>query len=122
MRASSSLPFPKELKAEWGCLNIQNINKKFFLWSILTLLHLVQCRNHRDRVTKYQDYESELNMSPVKYPVDIKDIDKIEHQTNISIDLYGCEDTKVFPLRITTTAIARHCVNLLYITAGETSH
>ena len=29
---------------------------------------------------------------------------------------------KVFPLRITTMSIARDCVNLLYITAGETSH
>ena len=122
MRASSSLPFPKELKAKWGCLNIQNINKKCFLWSILTLLHLIQYRNHRDRVTKYQDYESELNMPGVKYPVDIKDIDKTEQQTNISIDLYECEDKKIFLLRITTTGIARHCVNLLYITAGETSN
>ena len=38
---------------------------------------------------KYQVYESELSMSGVKYPVDIKDIDKFEHQNNISVNVYG---------------------------------
>ena len=85
-------------------------------------LHPVQRRNHPNRLTKYQEYESELKMSGVKYPVDIKGIDKFEHQNNISVNVYGCEDKKIFPLRITTMGIARHCVNLLYITAGETSH
>ena len=61
-------------------------------------------------------------MSGVQYPVDIKDIDKFEHQNNISVNIYGCEDKKNFPLLITTMDVARHRVNLLYITAGETSH
>ena len=29
---------------------------------------------------------------------------------------------KIFPLRITAVAIANDCLNLLYITTGETSH
>ena len=122
MRASSYLLLPKELKAKRGCLNIQNNNKKCFLWSILSSLDPVQHRNYSDRVTIYQEYESELNTSRVKNPVDIKDIYKCEHQNNISVNVYGCEDKKIFPLRITTMDIARHCANLLYITAGETFH
>ena len=122
MRASSYLPLPKELKAKCRCLKIQNNDKKCFLWSILASLHPVQSRNHLDRVTKCQEYESELNMSRVKYPVDIKDIDKFEHQNNISVNLYECEDKKIFPLLITNLDIARHHVNLLYISAGETYH
>ena len=58
----------------------------------------------------------------VKHPVDMKDNEKFEHQNNTSVNVYGCEDKKVFPLSITTVGIAKHCVNLLYITAGETSH
>ena len=45
-------------------------------------------------------------MSAIQQPVDIKDIGKFEHQNNISIDLYGYEYKKIFPLRITTTAVA----------------
>ena len=66
MRASSYLSLAKELKVKRGCLNIQNNNKKCFLWSILASLHPVQRRNDPDRVTKYQEYESELNMYGVK--------------------------------------------------------
>ena len=54
-------------------------NEKYFLWSILASLPTVQRRNHPNRVTKYQDYGSELKMSGVKYPVDIKDIGKFEY-------------------------------------------
>ena len=61
-------------------------------------------------------------MSIVKYPVDVKDIDKFEHQKNISVNICECENKKIFLLRFTTVGIARNCVNLLYLTAGETSH
>ena len=61
-------------------------------------------------------------MSGVKYLVDVKDIDKFEHLNNISVNVYGFEDNKIFSLLITTMGIAKHCVNLLYIIAGEISH
>ena len=61
-------------------------------------------------------------MSGIQYPVDIKYIFKFEHQNNISINVYGCKDKKIFPLRIITMTTARHHVNLLYINADETSH
>ena len=61
-------------------------------------------------------------MSGIQYPVDIKDVGKFEHQNNISVNVYGYEDEKIFALRITTMTIARAHMNLLYITAGETSH
>ena len=121
MRASSYLPLPKELKAKQGFLNIQKNEEKCFLWSILALLHPVQYRNHPNRVSKYQEYEHELNMSRIEYPINIKDIGRFEHQNNISVNVYGCEDKKIFPLRITTAGVARHHVNL-YIFAGEKSH
>ena len=122
MRASSYLPLPKELKAKQGCLDNRSNDEKCFLWSILALLHPVQYGNHPTRVSKYQEYEHELNMSGIQYPVGIKDISKFEHQSNISVNVYGYEDKKILPLRITTMTVARHHVNLLYITADETSH
>ena len=61
-------------------------------------------------------------MSGIQYLVDIQDIGKCEHQNNISVNAYGYENKKIFPLRITTMTIARDHMNLLYITAGEKSH
>ena len=98
MRASSYLPLPKELKAKQGCLNIQNNDEKCFIWSILASLHPVQCGNSLHRVSKYQEYEHELNISGIQYSINIKDINKFEHQNNISVNVYGYENKKIFPL------------------------
>ena len=61
-------------------------------------------------------------MSGTQNPVDIKNIGKLEHRNNISLNDYGYEDKKIFPLRINTVTVARHHVNLLYITPGEKTH
>ena len=79
-------------------------------------------QNSQHKVSKIQWYEHELNMSGIEYPVDIRDIGKCEHQNNISVDVYGYEDKRIFSLRITTMTVTRHNVNLLHITADETSH
>ena len=78
-RASSYLPLPKEVKAKHACLNIQNNDKKSFLGSILASLHPVKRRNSPYKVSEYQEFEHELNMSGIKHPVDIKSIGKFEH-------------------------------------------
>ena len=91
MRVSSYLPLPKELKAKRGCLNIQNNDENCFLWSILTLLHPVQCKNYPDRISKYQEYKRELNVSLIKYPLYIKGIIKFQHQSNINVNVYAWE-------------------------------
>ena len=98
MRASSYLPLPKELKAKQGCLNIQKND------------------------SKCQEYEHKLSMFGIQYPADIKDIGKFQQENNISVNVYGYKDKKIFLLGITTMNFARHHVNLLCITAGEKSH
>ena len=98
MRASSYLPLLKELKAKHVCLNIQNNVKKSFLWSILASLHSLQYRNHLAGVWKYHEYEHELNMSGIQYPVDIKHIGKFEHQNNISVKYMSTKIKKNLPI------------------------
>ena len=61
------------------------------------MLHPAQSRNNPNRVTKYQECEHELSMTGIQYPVDIKDIGKFEHQSNISVNIYGYKDKKDFP-------------------------
>ena len=54
----------------------------------------VQYGNHPTRVSKYQEYEHELNMSGIQYTVSIKGIGTFEHQNNISVNVYGYKDKK----------------------------
>ena len=118
MRSSSYLELPKL----HGCVNIQNNAEKCFLWSILALLFPLKPRNHPYIVPKYQEYEHELNISGLQYPENLKYIGKFKHQRNISVNVYGYKDKKIFPLRITTVTTARHHLDLLYITTGKISH
>ena len=115
MRASSYLPLRKELKAKQGCLNIQNNDEKCFLWSILVSLHPVQPRNHLDRVSKYQEYEHELNMSGIQYPLVIKDIGKFEHQNNISVNVYECKDKIKYSRYVLTPWPLQDIMRIYYI-------
>ena len=94
MRAWGYLPLPKELKAKQGCLNVQNNDEKCFLWSILALLHPVQHKKNLYIVSKYQEYEHELNISEIQYHLDIKNIGKFEYQNNISVKVFGYKDKK----------------------------
>ena len=121
-KSSQSFTITERTEGKEVCLNIQNNDEKCFLWSILASLHPLQHKNHPDKVSKCQEYEHELNMVGVRYPVDIKVIWKFEHQNNISVNVYGYKDKKLFLLRTTTVTTARHHVNLLYITSGKTSH
>ena len=61
-------------------------------------------------------------MTGIQNPKDIKDIGKFEYQNNISVNVYGYEDKNIFPLGITTVAVANTDVDILYIIAGEKSH
>ena len=105
-----------------GCERKSRYKKKCFIWSILPSLHPLQYKNNSDGVSIYQEHEHVLNTSGIQYPVDIKDIGEFEHQNNISVNVYGCEDKNIFSLRITITNTGIHHENLLYITVGKTSH
>ena len=89
MRASSYLPLPKELKPQRGCLNVQNNEEKCFVRSILGLLHPLQYWNNQFRVSKYQEYSREFNMSVIQYPVDIKKLANLNTRTTLVLMSMG---------------------------------
>ena len=62
----------------------------FSMIHLRALLHPAQHRNYPNRVRKYQEYESELNMSGVKYLIDIKILTNLNTKATlvlISIDV-----------------------------------
>ncbi|XP_071150628.1 uncharacterized protein [Mytilus edulis] len=87
-RASSYIPL--QFKSS-NIINVQNKkDNKCFLWSILA--SLFPANKDKQRVTKYKEYENEINMKGIEYPVSIKDIPKVEKQNNLSINVFALED------------------------------
>ena len=69
LKGSQYIDLPKKIKYTRAVLNIQNNDNKCFLWSILVSLHEVPPNQHGYMVEKYIQYEDELNMHGIEYPV-----------------------------------------------------
>ncbi|CAG2243460.1 unnamed protein product [Mytilus edulis] len=120
-RASSYIPL--QFKSS-NIINVQNKNdNKCFLWSILA--SLFPANKDKQRVTKYKEYENEINMKGIEYPVSIKDIPKVEKQNNLSINVFALEDQtnkqSLFPIYISNVE-SENVIDLLYIESNENTH
>ncbi len=117
---SSFVKTPKSLAKKGAIVNINNKDQKCFMWSILAHLH--KQRKDPSRVTKYLQYENELNMNGIQFPVNFRDIMKFENQNPISVNVLAYDNkTGVYPKRI-TKEIREHHVDLLWLKDGEKGH
>ena len=70
-------------------LNVQNNDKKCFIWSIVAGLH--PCENdHSNRVSNYKQYFSDLNINDFDFTNGFKcsDMHRFEKLNNLSINIY----------------------------------
>ena len=73
---SSFIRTPKSLVGKYAIGNVQNKDSKCFVWAVLSALH-PHDRNS-ERVTKYMEYASELNVAGLKFPLTVNNINKLE--------------------------------------------
>lgn len=120
---SSYMKLPKFIETKKAIINIQNFNdNKCFLWSVLAAIHHKEIKKNLHRVNNYKKYESELNMTNMRYPVTIQQIDLFEKQNpTISINVYmyaamkgkdNYRKKKIYPVRLTKEVKLKH-VHLL---------
>lgn len=68
-------------------------------------------------------YEHELDMTCIQYPVTLSQIHKFERQNeNISINVFTFENGYILPLRVTDYTNRIHHANLLLLKTTDTSH
>ena len=114
LKGSSYIELPKYLKNKKALINIKNEDQKCLMWALLSALHPVG--KNSDRVSKYEPYENELNFTGVNFPVPLNQIPNVEHQNNLSINVFGySESAGVHPLYLTKDHSASS-INLLLIT------
>ena len=91
----------------------KNKDNKCFQWSVLAGLHPVD--KNRQRVSKYKEYESELDFTGISCPVSLADIPKFEQQNNLGINVLGYGSDVLYPL-YSTPVRNQPIVNLLLLT------
>ena len=116
LKGSSYIELPKYLQTKKAIINVKNQDNECLKWALLSALHPIDHSSHPDRVSKYKQYENELNFAGVGFPVTLKDISKVEKQNNLAINVFGYSDEAgVHPLYLTKD-LTRDPINLLLIT------
>ncbi|XP_028416044.1 uncharacterized protein LOC114539626 [Dendronephthya gigantea] len=118
VKGSSYIPLPSKLKTKKAIINVKNSDNKCFMWSILAALHPV--KQNAERLHHYQQFQDELDLAGIEFPVTVDKIEKFERQNNISVNVLGFEDV-LFPIYITKEHFDTH-VNLLLYSQGTTRH
>ena len=118
---SSFIPTPSKLVKKRALINIKNNDNKCFSWSILAALH--PAKSNLNNMSNYKKYEHELNMQGLHFPITLKQINKFEKNNNLSINVFGYEKEKIYPLHITSNrdGSASH-INLLLLHNNDKSH
>lgn len=109
---------PKLLKTK-GVLNVQNMDKRSFMWSVIAVLFPSK-QNYRTSVL--QKYVDKINMCGIEYPVSLKSIDKFEElNPDISVTVFGYEE-EVYPVRISTCKGRKKHIYLMMLTGKTCNH
>ena len=120
IKGSNYIELPKKLSSKKAIINVQNEDNECFKYAVLSAIHYDDIDNHPERVSKYKDYQDELNFSGIKFPVSLKDIDKFGKQNPQSINVFGYEKD-VYVLR-TSKKDPQNAIDLLLLTEGKKKH
>ena len=75
LNGSNYIELPKTLSS---IINEQNEDNECFKYAVLSTIHYDDIYKNHQRVSKYKNYQDELNFKGIKFPVSLKDIDKFE--------------------------------------------
>ena len=118
---SSYVATPSNITQKKAVLNIQNEDNFCFLWSVLAALHPVE--SNSNRVTKYLQFQQELNITNLKFLLAVSDVVKFEKlNVTISVNVFAFEDRSscFYPVYVTSFKGRQHHVNLLLIVDDKT--
>ena len=103
-----------------GLINIENNDKKSFLWCHVR--HINPTQEHPGRIKKIgRRLASNLNYEGIEFPVQEKDFKKIEVQNNICIDVLCYENELVYPIFISEQTF-EDSIDLLLLIENDKSH
>ena len=73
-------------------------------------------------LTLYLSYENELSMDRIEFPVAVMDLDCFKRQNNVSVNVLGYDNKKLFPVHITKTRDKKHHIDILLINEDDYSY
>ena len=122
IKGSSHIPLPDFLMRKKAIINMENRDDKCFLWCVLRYRHPRE--KHSTRINDLREYENDLNLKGINFPVKVKDIRKFENQhPNIpGINVFSINDNnKIYPLRLNQKDVKKS-IDLFLFSKDEKQH
>ena len=90
IKGSSFIELPLKFKNKKAIINVKNDDNQCFKWAILSALHPVD--KDAQLVSKYTQYNDELDFTGLSFPFEADKISKFEKLNDICINLFVYED------------------------------
>ena len=116
LRGSSLIPTPQQLVKKMAIVNVRYAEDMCFVYSVLA--GLFPAEDHPSRVSHYINDIDLLNFDGTSFPIKLCDVKNMEKLNEISVNVFGYEQSEVYPIHITPFRFARH-VNLMLLSCGE---
>ena len=123
INAGSYIDLPPALKNKKCIINMKNEDDECFKWSVLRALN-PKDKNAERIDNDLKSKQNTINMKGIKYPVDMRGIDRFESQnSDISISVVGYnKDERIYPLKRSNYTGCKHDIVLLLIKNEKNSH
>ena len=115
-------PLPYKLAVKKAIINPKNNDNKCFKW-VVTEAAFPRKKNRQRIDDKLINNATKLNWEGVVFPTPLGQIYRFEKQNLYSINVYGWDGKRVYPLRISKVhENGRQCINLLLLSNKESQH
>ena len=119
MKGNSYIQLPQELRNSMkGVIYLSD--NECFRWCHIRYLNL-QSKDSQLIKKVNKAFVDQLDYSNIEFPVDVKQYNKIEKQSNINIIVFGYENKQPYPVYVWKEKFD-NVMNLLLITDGENKH
>ena len=115
------MKLPAELKSpKKEVITIKSNDQKCFLWCHVR--HINPVKDYPGTITRIdRDFANNLNYDGIEFPVQEKDLKKVEVQNNICVNVFGYENKLVFPVYISDQTF-KSSIDLLLLIDDDKSH
>ena len=114
------ISLPKHLEAKKALINPKNTDNKYFKWCVTRAFFPRDF--HPERVTdKLREQSNSFDWDGLSFPVGWRDIDSFERKNDISVNVFGWLEYRVYIARKTRKKGDRH-VNLLLLKTDGKEH
>lgn len=107
-----TITLPPKLKNKKALINVQCFDGRCFLYAVCAKLYPV--KQNAERCNKYMHATRTFNLKDIKFPFEIRQIKKFEKQNALRINIYGIENTDIFPIYMSKALSRKNEIDLLF--------